>query len=202
MSEAMIASAIASHPVALGEEGLVLEVHVVEAIAAPQLLEPLRHAHRLEADPLAPVDERIRAERAAEVAALRGDVVELPLALEREVPLHRDQAVVVRAERVDLLQRARRIGADRAVGRPDRAARAPVERAPFAQALDDLDERRLALGLHGDVDRGLGEAFAREHRRMPAAPDHRQLGLRRLAARETSSASRIGAPGQHRPRSR
>ncbi len=55
----------------LGEEGLVLKIDVVEVIPIPQLLQSHRHAYGFEPHPLAPIDERVRAERATKIAALR-----------------------------------------------------------------------------------------------------------------------------------
>src|SRR5690242_15094302 len=103
-------------------------------ITIPELLQPQRHARRLESYPLASVDKRVGAEGAAKGAALGGDVVELSLALEREIALHGDQPVVVRAESVDGRKWTRWVLANGTVGEPHRAAGAPLEGAPFGKA--------------------------------------------------------------------
>ena len=104
------------HAVTLGEKSLVLEVDVIEVVAIPQLLQPRRHPHRLQPHPLAAIDERVGTERTTEVAALRGDVVELALALELEVAFDRNQAIVMRPKFVDLRQRSCRILENGAIG--------------------------------------------------------------------------------------
>ncbi len=91
------------------EEGLVLKIDIIEMVSIPKLLQAQRHAHGFEADPLTSIDERVGAERAAEIAALRGNVIELTLALELEITLDRNQSIVVRPELVDLRQRPRGI---------------------------------------------------------------------------------------------
>ena len=138
------------------EEGLVLEVHVIEAVALPQLPQAQRHAYRVEADPLALIDERVGAERAAEVAALRGDVIELALALELEVALDRDQRVVVRAEHLQRQQRPRRHSP--APSHPRGAPccpGSPSSDSPALRRRDDLREGSLALPAHDHVHAGL-----------------------------------------------
>src|SRR6185437_66136 len=78
------------HAAGTGEEGLVLKIDVIEVVAVPELLQSQCHACGFKSNPLAAVNERIGAESAAEIAALRGNVVELPLALELEIALDRD----------------------------------------------------------------------------------------------------------------
>jgi hypothetical protein len=164
--------------VGVGEVGLVLEVHVVEAVTLPEPLELLADPDRLETHPLSPVDVRVGAERAAEEAPLRGDVVELPLPFEREVPLDREDVVVVRLKAVDVAEDTRRVLHRLAIVPAIGAAGAAVERAPVAQSLQDLGERLFPLSLHRDVDAGLLETTGREERGMPAPPDDREIRIR------------------------
>src|SRR5207237_8034946 len=72
------------------EKRLVLKADVREAMTLPEPVQLGRHAQRLEAEPRAAVHGGIGAERAAEAAALRGNVIELPLAFQREVALDVD----------------------------------------------------------------------------------------------------------------
>ena len=115
----------------------------------------------IETHPLASVDEGIRAERAAKIAALRGDEVELTASLQLEVSLDRDQAVVVRTEHLD--RRSGRAGfcRIRAVRKTHGASGAAFEPATIGQTIDDFGERFLTLPLHADVDRWL-DAGTRE----------------------------------------
>ena len=86
----------------------------------------------------------------------------------------------------------------RAIGQPHGAAGAAFERAALGQATNDFRERLLALAAHRDIDRGLEQAFASEHRRMPPAPDDRQIGPRPFGG--ARHLQRIGnrRPGQDR----
>ena len=180
-----------------GEEGLVLKIDVVEMIPVPQFLQSQRHADRFEPHPLALIDERIGAERAAKIATLRGDEIQLPFTFELEVALNRDQIVIVCTEPVDLCQRSRGILPHSAVGLSHGAAQAVVQRLPGGEPLDDLGEGFLALPSHGDIDRWLDQALTRKHRRMPAAPHNGQI--RASAASRRAIPERIGdrSAGQH-----
>src|SRR6185437_4636928 len=168
------------HALALGEERLVLKIDVIEVIPVPQLLEPQRHAGRLEADPAAAIHEGVGTECAAEVAALRRDVIELPLTLQLEIAAHGNQAVVVSTEAIERRQGPAWILLDRPVRQIDRAAGAVPQFPPLGEPLDDLRERLFALPLHRHIDGRLSQAFATKHRRMPASPDHRQIRARPL----------------------
>jgi hypothetical protein len=153
----------------------ILEREVVEAVAPPEHLDLLAHPRRLEPDPFALVDERIGAEGAAEIAALRRDIIELALAFERVVALDRQQAIVVGAEGIDVAKRAGRVGVRMAVGRTIGAAKTAIQGLATFQAIQDLSKGFFALRLHGDVDARLIQALTAEHRGMPAAPDYGQI---------------------------
>ena len=196
MPDSMIWSASACTRSRLREECLVLEIHVVEMVAVPQLFEPQRHADRFQADPFAPVDERIRAERAAEIAALRGDEVQLPLALEREVALDRESGRN-RARETARPARSAPGGFSRIVPSASRTVQPaqPSSDRPCGQPLDDLCEGLLTLAAHRDVD-GSAPAGIRARTwtdasrpRPPAGPDvlvsprAKSAGRRRSARR-------------------
>src|SRR2546425_1450284 len=112
--EAQAASAYlfgqSGHPAAMCEKRLVLEADVGERVPFPEMFELVANPARLETEPRAAVHRWIGAEGAAEAASLRRDVVQLPLALQREIVIHVDQAIVVCGERVDVARRTRRGG--------------------------------------------------------------------------------------------
>src|SRR4029453_12856441 len=89
-------------------ERFILEPDIGEPVSIPQLLQLVGDASRLEPEPASPVDGRVCAECAAEATALRGDVIELPLAFQRKIALDVEKGVVVRWERVDIAHGARR----------------------------------------------------------------------------------------------
>ena len=151
-----------------------------------------------ESHPLAAIDEWVRAERTTEIATLGRDVVELALTFEFEVAFDGNQSIVVRAKLVHLSQRPRRILVNGAVGEPDGAPRAVIERAPLRQTLNDLCKCLLSLSTHRHVDRAFRQTLAGKHGRMPASPDYRQLGSCPL--RRARYAQRIGdrRAGQYR----
>ena len=66
---------------AVREERLILEVDVGEPVSLPEPANLRADPRGRQAYPPALVDERVGAERAAEVAALRADVIELPACL-------------------------------------------------------------------------------------------------------------------------
>ncbi len=181
----------------LGEKCFVLKIDIIEMVSIPQLLQSHCHAYGLESDPLASINERVRAECAAEITPLRRDVIELPLALEIEITLYRNQSIVVRPKLVDLRQRPSRVFLNGAVAEPHRAPGAIIQRPTLRKALYDLGECLLALSAHRDIDRALRQALAGKHGWMPASPDYRQIRSRSL--RRTRYAQGIGnrSAGEH-----
>src|SRR5205823_10154029 len=87
---------------AAGEEGFVLEGHLLEAVALPKLGQLRGHALGGEAEPTPVVHVRVGAEGAPEPAAYRRDVIELPPAFAGEVALNWHQVVVVAGQRVHI----------------------------------------------------------------------------------------------------
>src|SRR4030095_14862380 len=118
------------------EKSFVLEVDVVEPVPVPQFPQTQYHERRILSDPFAPVHERVRTECTTEVAALRGDVIQLPFALELEIALDRYQPVVVRAKHIEWPKLARRILADGPVCKPHGASCAALQRATFGDEAD------------------------------------------------------------------
>ena len=94
---------------ALGEEGLVLKVDVIEAIPLPQFRQPLYHGAGLNTHPFTAIHKRVGTKSAAKITSLGGDIVELPFSLEGVVALDVYQVVVVRLEYIERYHRARRI---------------------------------------------------------------------------------------------
>ena len=171
----MIRSRHGLDSIASGKKGLVLEIDVVEAVTLPQFLEPHANGRGVETDPLAPIDEGIRTEGAAKIAALRGDEVELTASLQLEVSLDGNQAIIVRTEPVDRPERTSGVLLNPAVRKTHGAAGAVFQPTAIGQTVDDFGERFFTLSLHTDVDRWLDQAVATKHRRMPSTPDDRQI---------------------------
>src|SRR5204862_2857230 len=142
--------------------------------ATPETLQLGGHASGLEAKPRASIDRRIGAERAAEAAPLRRDVVELPLALEREVTLDGDQAIVVLGKVVEGARRPPRNHATPCAF--TLLLILPVRHTPpwfvRGESRHQLRDRLLALADDNRVHTGLVQRLAWKQRRMPAAPDN------------------------------